>query len=288
MIMLASAQFVMVLDSSVMNVAISQIVEDLDTTIQGVQTAITLYTLVMAAFMLLGAKLGDILGRNRAFAIGLAIYGVGSLTTALSPNLAVLLIGWSGVEGFGAVLVVPAIAALTAASYEGRERALAYALLGGIAAVAVAAGPLIGGWVTTEFTWRYVFAGETVVVIVILLLRGQIARAPAPRGVRGWTSWAWRCPSAGLGLIVFAILRSSVWGFVEPRNPPTINGTEITPLGFSPVPFMVLGGLALLWAFGAWEQRRARLGRDQLLDTRCCGSRSCAPGSRRWSGSSSS
>jgi MFS family permease len=86
MLILASAQFVMVLDSSVMNVAISQIVEDLDTTIQGVQSAITLYTLVMAAFMLLGAKLGDILGRNRAFAIGLAIYGVGSLTTALSPN----------------------------------------------------------------------------------------------------------------------------------------------------------------------------------------------------------
>ena len=107
MLILASAQFVMVLDSSVMNVAISQIVEDLDTTIQGVQTAITLYTLVMAAFMLLGAKLGDILGRNRAFAIGLAIYGVGSLTTALSPNLTVLLVGWSGVEGFGAVLVVP-------------------------------------------------------------------------------------------------------------------------------------------------------------------------------------
>ena len=147
--MLASAQFIMVLDTSVMNVAISQIVEDLDTTIQGVQTAITLYTLVMAAFMLLGAKLGDILGRNRAFAIGLAIYGVGSLTTALSPDLAVLLIGWSGIEGFGAVLVIPAIAALTAASYEGRERALAYALLGGVAAVAIAAGPLIGGWVTT-------------------------------------------------------------------------------------------------------------------------------------------
>src|ERR1700712_2074442 len=145
MLILASAQFVMVLDSSVMNVAISQIVDDLDTSIQGVQTAITLYTLVMAAFVLLGAKLGDILGRNRAFVIGLAIYGVGSLSTALSPNLTVLLLGWSGVEGFGAVLVVPAIAALTAANYEGKDRALAYALLGGIAAIAVAAGPLIGG-----------------------------------------------------------------------------------------------------------------------------------------------
>jgi MFS family permease len=267
MLILASAQFVMVLDSSVMNVAISQIVADLDTTIQGVQTAITLYTLVMAAFMLLGAKLGDILGRNRAFAIGLAIYGVGSLTTALSPSLAVLLVGWSGVEGFGAVLVIPAIASLTAASYEGRERALAYALLGGIAAIAVAAGPLIGGWVTTQFSWRYVFAGETIVVIGILLLRGQIARAPGPERRPRLDVVGVVLSSSGLGLAVFAILRSSVWGFVQPRTPPTIDGTEITPLGFSPVPFMVLGGLALLWAFSSWEQRCARVGRDQLLDT---------------------
>ena len=266
LIMLASAQFVMVLDTSVMNVAISQIVEDLDTTIQGVQTAITLYTLVMAAFMLLGAKLGDILGRNRAFAIGLAIYGAGSLTTALSPNLAVLLIGWSGVEGFGAVLVIPAIAALTAASYEGRERALAYALLGGVAAIAIAAGPLIGGWVTTEFSWRYVFAAETVVVIIILLLRGRIPRAAAAERRPRLDIVGVALSASGLGLIVFAILRSSVWGFVQPRTPPTINGTEITPLGFSPVPFLVLGGLALLGAFVVWEQRRARLGRDQLLD----------------------
>ncbi len=265
--MLASAQFIMVLDTSVMNVAITQIVEDLDTTIQGVQTAITMYTLVMAAFMLLGAKLGDMLGRNRAFAIGLAIYGAGSLTTALSPDLAVLLIGWSGIEGFGAVLVIPAIAALTAASYEGRERALAYALLGGVAAIAVAAGPLIGGWVTTNASWRYVFAAETVVVTIILLFRNQIPRAVAAARRPQLDIVGVALSSSGLGLIVFAILRSSVWGFVKPRTPPTINGTEVTPLSFSPVPFLVLGGLVLLGAFVVWQQRRARLGRDQLLDT---------------------
>src|SRR5258705_7500460 len=222
MLILCSAQFVMVLDTSVMNVAISQIVDDLDTSIQGVQSAITLYTLVMAAFMLLGAKLGDIFGRNRAFAIGLGIYGAGSLTTALSPNLAVLLIGWWGVEGFGAVLVIPAIAALTAASYQGRERALAYALLGGVAAIAVAAGPLIGGWVTTEFSWRYVFAAETVVVIVILLLRGQIAQAPGAQRRPQLDIVGVALSSGGLGLVVFAILRSSVWGFVQPRAAPTV------------------------------------------------------------------
>ena len=147
---LASAQFVMVLDSSVMNVSISQIVDDLDTTIQGVQLAITVYTLVMAAFMLVGAKLGDIWGRDRVFAIGLAVYGLGSLTTALSPNLTVLLFGWSLVEGLGAVLVIPAIAALIAANYEGKDRALAYGIIGGVAGAAIAAGPLIGGWVTTD------------------------------------------------------------------------------------------------------------------------------------------
>ena len=175
----ASAQFVMVLDSSVMNVSISQIVADLDTTIQGVQLAITAYTLVMAAFMLAGAKLGDIIGRDKTFAIGLAVYGLGSLTTALSPNLTVLLLGWSLVEGLGAALVVPAIVSLIAGTYAGKQRALAFGIVGGVAGAAVAAGPLIGGWVTSEFSWRYVFAGE--VVIVVAILRAAPARPVPPR-----------------------------------------------------------------------------------------------------------
>jgi MFS family permease len=267
MVILALAQFVMTLDSSVMNVSISQIVEDLDTSIQGVQSAITLYTLVMAAFMLFGAKLGDILGRNRAFAIGLAIYGVGSLTTALSPDLTVLLVGWSGIEGLGAVFVIPAIAALIAANYEGKERALAYAMIGGITAIAVAAGPLIGGWFTTNLSWRWVFAGETVVVIAILLARGQIAKAPQAEHRPKLDVVGVALSATGLGLIVLAILKSSTWGLIAPRGALTINGTEITPLGFSVVPFMVLAGAAALGAFVMWEERRERQGRDRLLDT---------------------
>src|SRR3954463_2638317 len=141
-------------DSTVMNVSISQVVADLHSTVPEVQLAITAYTLVMAAFMLTGAKCGDIWGRRRAFAIGLVVYGIGSLTTALSPNITVLLIGWSGIEGLGAVLVIPAIAALTASTYEGHERALAFAMLGAIAGAAAAAGPLIGGAVTTLLSWR--------------------------------------------------------------------------------------------------------------------------------------
>lgn len=265
-LILASAQFVMVLDSSVMNVSISQIVADLGTTVQGVQLAITAYTLVMAAFMLVGAKLGDIWGRDRAFAIGLAIYGLGSLTTALSPNLVVLLLGWSLIEGLGAVLVVPAVAALIAANYEGKDRALAYGLIGGVAAAAVAAGPLIGGWVTTTFTWRLVFAGEVVIVALILLVRKRMRPSPRAEHPPRLDLVGAALTASGLALIVLGTLQSSSWGWVQPRGAPTIAGREITPLGFSVVPFLILGGLGLLWAFASWTERRERLGLDTLLD----------------------
>lgn len=267
-IILAAAQFVMVLDSSVMNVSISQIVEDLDTTIQGVQLAITLYTLVMAAFMLVGAKLGDIWGRDRTFAIGLAVYGTGSFITALSPNLPALLFGWSLVEGLGAILVIPAIAALIATNYEGRQRALAYGIIGGVAAAAIAAGPLIGGWVTSAFSWRLVFAGETVVVVLILLVRKRMKPSPRPAQAPSLDVVGAALSATGLALIVIGVLQSSSWGWVRPIGAPEINGVPITPLGFSLVPFMILGGLGLLWAFGDWQARRERLGRDPLLDLR--------------------
>src|ERR687893_2463208 len=226
---LAAAQFVMVLDSSVMNVSISQIVADLGTTIQGVQLAITAYTLVMAAFMLAGAKLGDIIGRDLTFAIGLGLYGLGSLTTALSPNLTVLLIGWSLVEGLGAALVLPAIVSLIAATYSGKQRALAFGIVGGIAGAAVAAGPLIGGWVTTELSWRYVFAGETVLVAVILVVRRRLPRSAAAARRPRLDLVGVALSALGLGLAVFGILKSSEWGLIEPRGAFTVGGEEITP-----------------------------------------------------------
>jgi MFS family permease len=262
----ASAQFVMVLDSSVMNVSISQIVADLDTTIQGVQLAITAYTLVMAALMLAGAKLGDILGRDRTFAIGLAVYGLGSLTTALSPNLAILLFGWSLIEGLGAALVLPAIVSLIAGTYDGKDRALAFGIVGGVAGAAVAAGPLIGGWFTTELSWRYVFAGETVIVIAILLLRRRLRRSPALERRPKLDLMGVALSAAGLGFVVFGILKSSTWGLIEPRGALTIDGREVTPFGFSMVPFFILAGLGLLGAFVMWEERRERKGLDVLLD----------------------
>ena len=262
--MLGTAQFVMVLDSTVMNVSISQVVADLGTTVSDVQLAITAYTLVMAAFMLTGAKLGDIWGRRRAFTIGLVVYGVGSLTTALSPNVTVLLIGWSGIEGIGAVLVIPAIFALTAGSYSGRERALAYGLLGGIAGAGAAAGPLIGGFVTTALTWRVVFAAETVVVGVLLTVVHRIAEHRAeepPKLDRVGVGLS----ALGLGTCVFAILKISTWGLFVPTGALTIAGTRITPFGMSVVPFMILAGVTVLGGFFRWEERVEREGGTPLL-----------------------
>jgi EmrB/QacA subfamily drug resistance transporter len=255
----------MVLDSSVMNVSISQIVADLNTTIQGVQGAITAYTLVMAAFMLVGAKLGDMYGKDRIFAIGLAVYGLGSLTTALSPNLTVLLFGWSLVEGLGAVMVIPAIAALVAANYEGKQRALAYGVIGGVAGAAIAAGPLIGGYVTTYFSWRWVFAGESVVVVFILLFRRRMVPAPAAEHRPKLDVVGATLSAIGLGLIVFSILKASTWGWIAPKSPPTIGGHELSPFGLSPVLFLVAVGLGFLMVFAWWEERREKRGEDALL-----------------------
>jgi MFS family permease len=264
-LILGAAQFIMVLDTTVMNVSISQVVEDLDTTVPAVQLAITAYALVMAAFMLTGAKLGDMFGRRRIFSYGLGIYGTGSLITALTPSVGVLLFGWSLVEGLGAVLVIPAIAALTAANYTGNERALAFSLLGGIAGAGVAAGPLIGGFVTSALTWRVVFAAETVVVVTILLFGVRRITDGGTRSGNRLDVVGAALSALGLGCVVFGVLKSSQWGLVQPASPPTVNGTEITPLGLSPVPFLIAIGVGLLVAFKSWEQRVVDAGRDPLL-----------------------
>src|SRR5215469_1533391 len=181
---LASAQFLMTLDSSVMNVSIATVAKDVGTTVTGIQTAITFYTLVMATLMITGGKIGQIIGRKRAFGIGCVIYGCGSLMTALAPNLAVLIVGWSVLEGVGAALIMPAIVALVASNFARPERPRAYGLVASAGAIAVAAGPLIGGLFTTYLSWRWVFAGEVLVVLVILVLTRRMTDAPAVARVR--------------------------------------------------------------------------------------------------------
>ena len=248
---LGAAQFLMVLDQAVMNVAISQLVADFDTTVTTIQAVIALYALVMAALMLTGGKLGDLWGRRRAFRIGLVIYACGSALTAASWSVPTLMLGWSILEGIGAALVLPALVALVAGNFEGRDRTLAYGVLGGVAGAGIAVGPILGGWATTELSWRVVFAGEVV-------RRGgdpardQVDRAsPLVTRVRHASTGSGRClPRSASRSSCSASCRRATGAGCEPLNSP------IEPFGFSLTPFVIAAGVLVLAGFRAWERRR--------------------------------
>ena len=258
---LASAQFLMTLDSSVMNVSIATVAKDVGTTVTGIQLAITLYTLVMAAFMITGGKIGQIIGRKRAFMIGCLIYGSGSLITSLAGSLPVLIFGWSLLEGLGACLIMPSVVALVATNFGPSERPRAYGLVASAGAIAVAVGPLIGGLLTTYASWRWVFAGEVVIVLGILVLSRRMADSPAVPGTR-LDPVGTLLSAAGLGLIVFGIIRSGTWGLVQPKP------DAPQWLGLSPVIWLILGGAGILALFVLWENRQLRRGGPSLVDPR--------------------
>ena len=209
--------------------------------------------------MITGGKLGQILGRKRAFAIGCVIYGCGSFITAISPSLPVLLIGWSGLEGIGAALILPAIVALVASNFARDERPRSYGLVASAGAIAVAVGPIVGGLFTTYLSWRWVFAGEVLIVLVLLVLARRMAEGERDPGVK--LDLVGTVLSAlGLALIVFAILRSGTWGFVKPKP----GAPEW--IGLSPTIWMLLGGGVVIWLFVQWENRQLARGREPLVD----------------------
>jgi MFS family permease len=255
---LATGQFLMTLDSSVMNVSIEEVAKDVGTTVTGIQTAITLYTLVMAALMITGAKIGGIIGRKRAFAIGCVIYGCGSLTTSLAQNYATLLIGWSFLEGVGAALSMPAIVALVAGNFAAARRPAAYGLVAAAGAIAVAVGPLIGGFCTTYFSWRWVFAGEVLIVGFILLMTRKIHDAPIEQRPHLDVVGA-VLSASGLALFVFGVLKTGTWGwFLAKEGGPDWGG-------LSPSIWLMIGGLFVIWLFFAWEHRREDRGQEPLV-----------------------
>src|SRR6476619_4414468 len=184
-ILLAMAMFVLVVDTSLMNVSISAVVHDLDTTASGVQSAIALEALVSAAFILIGSKVGDLIGRKRAYVLGLLGYALGALSMTLTQSLVPIIIFWAILGGLGASLLLPAMQSLIHGNFQGAAQKRVYALVGASAAVAAAIGPLLGGFITTFLSWRVGFLLELVIIAVVLLGSGRIKDVPftGPRQV---------------------------------------------------------------------------------------------------------
>ena len=244
-ILLAMAMFVLVVDTSIMNVSISAVVRDLDTTVSGVQSAIALEALVSAAFILIGGKVGDLIGRKRAYVLGLLGYAVGATAMALAQGLAAIIIFWAILGGIGASLLLPAMQSLIHGNFEGAAQKRVYALVGAAAAIAAAVGPLIGGFITTFLSWRLAFIGE-VLVIAVVLSGIKLVRDVPYTGPRTIDAVGAVLSILGMGGIVLGIL---VWQ----------EGGEFVGA------LLAIGAIGLA-SLAYWLVRRKRAGKSTLLD----------------------
>jgi LPXTG-motif cell wall-anchored protein len=244
-ILLAMAMFVLVVDTSLMNVSISAVVRDLDTTASGVQSAIALEALVSAAFILIGSKIGDLIGRKRAYVLGLLGYAIGALSMTLSQSLLPIIIFWAVIGGLGASLMLPAMQSLIHGNFEGPMQRKAYALVGASAAIAAAVGPLVGGFITTYLSWRVAFFGE-VVIIGIVLSGIKLVHDVPYTGSRGVDVVGAILSALGMGGVVLGIL---AW-----------------QEGGESVFALIAIGLVALGSLAWWLRKRKREGKTALLD----------------------
>ena len=244
-VLLAMAMFVLVVDTSLMNVSIAAVVRDLDTTVSGVQSAIALEALVSAAFILIGSKVGDLIGRKRAYVLGLLGYAIGALSMALAQGLTAIIVFWAIVGGLGASLLLPAMQSLIHGNFEGAAQKQAYALVGAAAAIAAAVGPLIGGFITTYLSWRIAFLLEDL-IIVIVLCGIRLVRDVPYTGSRRVDVVGAVFSVLGMGGIVLGIL---VW---------QEGGESVAAL-------LVVGAVALA-ALAYWLVRQKREGKPALID----------------------
>jgi MFS family permease len=267
---LALAQFIASYAATSMNVAISSIAADLGTTVAGVQTAITLFTLTMAALMIPGSKLTDIWGRKRCFVAGLTVYGIGALLATFAPGLGVMIFGYSLLEGVGSALMIPPIYILVTVAFpDVKSRARYFGVVSGAGGLGAAAGPLIGGLVTSAITWRAAFGLQVLVVAWITVLARRITD-PSRQGSRPRFDLTGAVLSAaGLFFVVLGVLQSRTYGFFASRQDFSVGGTVVIPKGWiSPVwLFVGIGGLFLLWFF-LHVRSAGRKHRDVLLPLR--------------------
>ena len=245
-ILLAMAMFVFVIDTSLMNVSISAVVRDLDTTVSGVQAAVAIEALVSAAFILIGSKVGDLFGRKRAYMAGLALYALGALAMVVGQGLAAIIVFWAVIGGLGAALYLPAMQSLIHGNFEGKAQAKAYALVGASAAIAAAIGPLLGGFLTTLLSGRGGFLLEAVIIAVVLVGSRRLVRDVPYTGDRSVDGVGAVLSVVGMGGVVLGVL---VW-----------------QEGGEAVAALIALGLAALGGLFYWLRKRKREGKPALLD----------------------
>lgn len=257
--------FLGVLDTSMMNVAVPSIVQDLNTTVSSMQGAIAVYSMVMAALIIPLGTLRAAIDTRRLLIITLAIYSVGTLMAGLSPNFAVLFLGWSVIEGIAAALLLPITYSIIVGNYEGSDRATAFGALGGVTAVGVAVGPMIGGTLTTYGSWRWGFIGEFFVVLIIVgLTLRYMPSQPSDEAIE-FDAGGTILSILGVVSIIGGSLLAGHYGWVRPLRPLEINGTLIQPLGLSPAIWCIGLGIATMVAFVHWELQQERAGRPTLI-----------------------
>ena len=268
MIAVSLAMFIVVVDSTMMNVAVPTIAKDLGTGVSSIQATISIYSLVMAALMITGGKMGAIYGVKRMFTVGLGIFAVGTLLAAVSWNVGILILGWSLLEGIGAALLMPLAYTLVMANYEGSRRALGFGILAGVAATAAAVGPILGGLLTTYLSWRWGFGGEVLIAIAILPFLPKVRElVTAKAGTRlDWVGTV--LSSTALLLIVLGFLLAGRYGWWDARRAFTLGDVQLNPLGLSPTPWLIGAGLIMVAAFIHWQWRRESSGETPLVRLR--------------------
>jgi len=267
---LALAQFIASYAATNMNVAITTIADDIGTTVIGMQTTITLFTLTMASLMIPGSKLSDIWGRKFCFLLGLGVYGTGALLAALAQGLPLMVLGYSVLEGVGSALLIPPIYILVTVTFpDMASRAKYFGIVSAAAGLGAAAGPLIGGLITSAVSWRASFLLQVLVVAYVAFLTRRIVDPPRTTPKPEFDLLGAVLCAAGLFFVVFGILQSSTYGFFTSREDFTIGGTVVLPAGgISPVWLYVLIGLVVL-AVLVWHlRRRETRGHDPLMATR--------------------
>lgn len=265
LIVLSAALMIIIIDTTVLNVSIRNMLADLNTSVQNIQWVISAYSLTLAALTVTGGRLGDLFGRKRMFMLGAVLFAVGSLITSFAPTIAWVIFGNAIVEGIGAALMMPATASLLISNYRGKDRALGFAVWGGVAASAATIGPILGGWLTTNYSWRWAFR-INLVVVVLLLVGARFIKEARDRAEKiELDGVGIGLSSFGLVAIVYGLIESSSYGWGVAKESFAIFGQPFAPLGLSVAPIAIGIGLLLLGLFALFEYRHEAKGHTPLV-----------------------